>query len=210
MNVLFLIQYFDDLTPSGKKSQKNSFFNDKKEERWKELFLEAQKGNADKYQILLEEMYDYLNIFCRRYLYSQDLVEDCVQNSLLAIHKSKHTFNPSKSLKPWFFTIVRNKITDQLRKNRKNQSREVLESDWETIQGDNQNEINFPKELESLLPKLNPINLEAFKLTQLENKSILEASRLLKIGESAVKVRAHRATKELKKLIKEEFEKKYI
>ena len=97
----------------SKKSTKRLTFED--EQRWKQLLVSASNEDKVSYEKLLTEMSDYLNYFCGRYLYSETQKEDCVQECLLAIHKAKHTFNPSKPIGPWFFTIVRHKIIDQFR-----------------------------------------------------------------------------------------------
>ncbi len=154
-------------------------------------------------------MRDYLSIFCKRHLYSPEQVEDCIQECLLAIHRAKHTFNPDKPFGPWFFTIVRHKIVDQYRSKKKHREDERTLLEQDTLKGASALELNLAEEVEALLPRLNPTVREAFRLTRLEGKSISEAARSLKIGESAVKVQVHRAGKELRKLIAEEFDKRY-
>jgi len=57
------------------------------------------------------------------------------------------------------------------------------------------------------MSKLNDSQREVLHLTKIEGKTIKEAAKILKISESATKVRVHRASGALTKLIKDEFSK---
>lgn len=179
------------------------------EERWKTLLIASSTGDSLSYETLLGEMAEYLKYFCSRYLYQESQTEDCVQECLLAIHKAKHTFNPSKPIGPWFFTIVRHKIIDQFRKNKRLNEREVQDPDIVDSLQSTSSEVDFAKELANLLTGISAKYATAFKLCRLEGKTIQEAAKELNIGESAVKLRVHRASTAIKKLIKEEFSKRY-
>ncbi len=69
--------------------------------------------------------------------------------------------------------------------------------------------FDIPSELQKLLPKIEPLYREAFTLTKIDGLSVAEASKKLGIKESALKVRVHRASKLLKKLIEEDFSAKF-
>jgi len=200
-------------TPKPKVSSlsRSSKLSPEDKQRWKDLLIESSGGDKQAYDTLLGEMYDYLNIFCRRHLYNPEQLEDCVQECLFAIHKAKHTFDHSKSIGPWFFTIVRHKIIDQFRKSKRQKEREKLDPHYEEVTaGPSYPDIDLAGELQKLLPKLSPLYREVFVLTKIENKSVKETAELLNVGESAVKVRAHRANKALRKLIETEFANRYL
>ena len=210
MNFFQLIQNLIATPEPGKAPAKiSSKLTREDEERWKQMLLKASEGDKIVYEQLLAEMYEYLLLFCRRHLYSPEMLEDCVQESLLAIHKAKHTFDMAKPFGPWFFTIVRHKIIDQYRKNKRQNERESLGPDYEQVVSSSAFGFDFAEEIRNLLPKLNPLYREIFELTKLDNKPISEVAKLLNISESAVKVRAHRGSKALRKLIELEFAKKY-
>src|SRR6187402_130108 len=42
--------------------------------------------------------------------------EDIVQDTLLAVHLKRHTWNPEALFSPWLFAIARNKLIDALRR----------------------------------------------------------------------------------------------
>ena len=43
------------------------------------------------------------------------MIEDAVQDVLLAIHEKRHTYDPKRSLAPWLAAIARYKWIDRLR-----------------------------------------------------------------------------------------------
>ena len=45
-----------------------------------------------------------------------EILDDCVQESLIAIHNARHTYDPNRPIRPWLYTIVRHKTIDMLRR----------------------------------------------------------------------------------------------
>jgi hypothetical protein len=41
-----------------------------------------------------------------------EFADDCVQESLIALHEARHTFLPGRPIRPWVFAIVRNQAID--------------------------------------------------------------------------------------------------
>ncbi len=178
------------------------------ERRWKQLLESASTGNSSDYEILLNEIYSYLKIFCSRYLKSDSQVEDCIQNTLMAIHRSKHTYQTNRPFGPWFFTIVRRKICDQYRLIKKDSKQLVFDADYEIHPATKSDNLDMAKEIEVLLGRLQPKFREIIELTKLSGLSTREVASKLNISESAVKVRSYRASKVLRSLIEKEFDKR--
>ena len=88
-----------------------------KEDRLKALLLEGLAGNAPAYQSFLKELSAHLRSFLRKRLARlPEEVEDLVQESLLAIHNQRHTYDPSQPLSAWVQAIARYKLVDLLRR----------------------------------------------------------------------------------------------
>ncbi len=179
------------------------------EQKWKDLLFDSSKGNKESYERFLLEIDSYLAVFCKKYLFNPSQLEDCKQECLMAIHKAKHTFDYSKPFGPWFFTIVRHKIIDQFRFNTKLKQREVLDVDYSMHRSADTAMFDIDLVLEKLLEKVGKTYSDAFRLTKLEGKSIEQTAEILNIKQSAVKVRVHRASKEIRGLIKKEFSTDY-
>ncbi len=55
-------------------------------------------------------------MFLKQFLNRQDMVEDIFQETFLQLFTSRESFDSSRPLQPWLFTIAANKAKDALRK----------------------------------------------------------------------------------------------
>jgi len=90
-----------------------------KEEELQLLMIEAVAGNAESYQTLLTSMARLLRIYySRRLRNALEDIEDLVQETLIAIHTRRATYDPSRSFVAWAFAVARYKMVDHLRRRR--------------------------------------------------------------------------------------------
>ncbi len=82
--------------------------------------------------VFLTELRLQMNKFAILQLQDQSLAEDAVQEALLAALKSAHAFNRRSALKTWVFAILKNKISDLLRKNQRYVSTDKLKDGQDT------------------------------------------------------------------------------
>ncbi len=73
-------------------------------------------GDERAFQEIVNQYKDGLYAFLRRFLNQQDLVDDVFQETFLQLYVSRDTFDLSKPLRPWLFTIAANKAKDALRR----------------------------------------------------------------------------------------------
>ena len=86
------------------------------EQRWRTLFLAALTGKHDDYLLFLTEASRHLRgYFRKRLAHFPGDIEDLVQETLLAIHIQRHTYDPKRPLTPWIHAIARYKLVDLLR-----------------------------------------------------------------------------------------------
>jgi RNA polymerase sigma-70 factor (ECF subfamily) len=84
-------------------------------------------------------------------------VEDLVQETLLAIHVRRHTYDPDQPFTPWVYAIARYKLIDYLRRTRasiKNVPFEDLQQQFATH--DDQLASESSLDLNQLLERLTP------------------------------------------------------
>src|SRR5215470_1000867 len=87
------------------------------EERLRELLVRGLEGDAAAYRDFLEDLSARVRAFLRRRLaHLPDEVEDLVQESLLAVHNQRHTYDPNQPLTPWVYAIAKYKLVDLLRR----------------------------------------------------------------------------------------------
>ena len=85
----------------------------------------ANAGDQDAYERLLTEIGGVMEIYLRRRFGDADLVEECVQECLLSIHRARASYDPSRPFRSWMFTIVRHKAIDLLRRRGTRQQHET-------------------------------------------------------------------------------------
>src|SRR5271169_6339339 len=87
---------------------------------WSQMMRASIAGDEGVYRRLLEDIGRSVRAmaraaFARARLGDAD-VEDAVQETLLAIHLKRHTWDPSQKLAPWVNAIARHKIIDAMRR----------------------------------------------------------------------------------------------
>ncbi|WP_448549671.1 sigma-70 family RNA polymerase sigma factor [Thalassotalea fusca] len=174
--------------------------------RWSALMASAQMGSKSDYQQLLTELANVIHAYLRKHLGNQDFLEDCVQDTLIAIHQARHTYDPKRSFRPWLFTIVRHKLIDHLRHKTTNQRVIQHQHHQEAIrqQGEQPGVVEASIDNNSLLNTLSVLNREALTRTKLLGFTCAETAKQLGISESAVKVRVHRAINKLRQVLEDE------
>ena len=86
----------------------------------------AQAGDRQAYRALLEDLGPAVMAYLRRRLANPQEVDDVSQEVLLAIHVSRHTYDPRRPLEPWVFAIAGHVLARHIRRSRRRATREVL------------------------------------------------------------------------------------
>jgi len=81
-----------------------------------ELLSRYAAGDEEAFHLIVNRYKDGLYSFLRQFLNRQDLVEDVFQETFLQLFTSRDSFDSSRPLRPWLFTIAANKAKDALRK----------------------------------------------------------------------------------------------
>jgi RNA polymerase sigma-70 factor (ECF subfamily) len=80
------------------------------------LLARCSAGEEAAFREIVTRYKSSLYTFLRRFLTRDDLLDDIFQETFLQLFSSKDSFDPSKPLRPWLFTIAANKAKDALRK----------------------------------------------------------------------------------------------
>jgi RNA polymerase sigma-70 factor (ECF subfamily) len=81
-----------------------------------ELLARFSAGEEDAFREIVNRYKNSLYAFLRQFLNRHDLVEDVFQETFLQLFSSRESFDTSRPLRPWLFTIAANKAKDALRK----------------------------------------------------------------------------------------------
>src|ERR1700674_3815184 len=79
----------------------------------------AQNGDKEAFQALFSDIGPVITRFVRRRVFDQAEVDDVCQESLLAVFKSRHTYQLGRRFEPWLFAIVRNVTAAYLQRNQR-------------------------------------------------------------------------------------------
>jgi len=169
------------------------------EERLKGLFVIALEGDSVAYHAFLKELLPYLRAFLKRRLqHLPDEVEDLVQESLLAIHNQRHTYDAAQPLTPWLHALARYKLVDLLRRrSRKESLNDSLDEDSEIFAASDSEAIEARRDVARLLADLPESQRLPIIHMKLAGLSVAETSHITGMSESAVKVGVHRGLRAL-------------
>ncbi|MGE5295980.1 MAG: RNA polymerase sigma factor [Solirubrobacterales bacterium] len=84
-----------------------------------ELLKRYTAGDENAFRELVNQYKDSVYAFLRRFLSRSDMIEDVFQETFMQLYISRNTFDLSKPLRPWLFTIAANKAKDALRRNQR-------------------------------------------------------------------------------------------
>lgn len=159
----------------------------------------AQGGDGAAYERLLAAVASHLRGFFRRRL-SRDLdsVEDLVQETLLALHNQRHTYEPSRLFTPWVHAIAKYKLIDYLRRSTADVEEGLPDDDTLVGLGEEADAAESARrDLAKLLSALPPRFRLPIEHVKLEGLSVQEAAARTGMSVSAVKIGIHRGLKVL-------------
>jgi RNA polymerase sigma-70 factor (ECF subfamily) len=167
---------------------------------WSDLMRSAVQGNSVAYYSLLRAITPVLRATARRALAQAgqpvDQSEDIVQDTLLAIHLKRHTWDTKTQLAPWLFAIARKKLIDSIRRRRGRVFVNI--DDFSEIVPTGTALETFPaSEIDGHVDELPLQPREVLHLIAIDGVSIKATAKKLSMSEGAVRVALHRALSKL-------------
>ena len=176
------------------------------EDRLRSLLVQGLAGEATAYHAFLKELSAHLRAFLRgRLTRLPDEVEDLVQETLLAVHNQRHTYDAGQPLTAWIHAIARYKLIDFLRRRAGREAlNDPLDDEIEVFAASDTEPADARRDLAKLLERLPDRHRLPIIHMKLEGRSVVEAARLTGMSEAAVKVGVHRGLKALAAMIRGE------
>ena len=155
--------------------------------------------NLDRTEIILQNYAKFKNFLAKR-LADPVLAEDVLQQSLIKALESPAEILEEKSVLAWFYTILRNAVTDHFRsKTSAEKALSQFRPEETLLPADF--EAGICECLYSLLPALKPNYADLIRQIDLEGKSPAEVANSLGLSRTNLDVRLFRARKALKKTL---------
>lgn len=169
------------------------------EDRLRELLIRGLAGDTASYHAFLKELSAHLRAFLRgRLSRLPDEVEDLVQETLLAVHNQRHTYDAAQPLTAWIHAIARYKLIDLLRRRAgRDALNDPLDDELEVFAASDTEADDARRDLARLLERLPERQRLPIIHMKLHGMSVVEAARITGMSESAVKVGVHRGLKAL-------------
>ena len=176
------------------------------EARLRGLLIRGLAGDTAAYHAFLKDLSAHLRAFLRKRLSGlPDEVEDLVQESLLAVHNQRHTYDAGQPLTAWVHAIAKYKLVDLLRRRAgRDLLSDPLDEHLDVLTAVDTDAAEARRDLAKLLLRLPERQRLPIMYMKLQGLSVVEAARITGMSESAVKVGVHRGLKALAAMIKGE------
>jgi RNA polymerase sigma-70 factor (ECF subfamily) len=175
------------------------------EDRLRNLLVRGLAGDSSAYHAFLMQLSAHLRGFLRgRLSRLPDEVEDLVQETLLAVHNQRHTYDAGQPLTAWVHAIARYKLVDLLRRRAgRDALNDPLDDELEVLAHNDTEAADARRDVARLLERLPDRQRLPIIHMKLEGLSVVEVARITGMSESAVKVGVHRGLKALAAMIRE-------
>lgn len=170
-----------------------------------QLMFRVKEGNLDQMALLFDRHHRPLYGFFYHHTGMKDESEDLVQTVFMNMIRSRSTFTGTYKFETWMYTIARNALKDHYRKNKRMgttiDAEEAENNIRETTSADTR--LNRKEEeliLRKALSRLSETDRELIVLSRYREMKYHEIADILKLSEGAIKVRIHRAVKQLREI----------
>lgn len=164
------------------------------DDAWGNLMGMAQEGNSGAYHRLLGQISIWLQRYYSRRIPSEQ-IDDLVQETLVAVHQRRHTYEMDRPFRAWLAGIARHKAIDRLRSNGRDRSEPI--GDYEPAVADHSSEVGSRIAISDLLARLKPAQARVIRLVKLDGFTIDEAAVATGQSVPLVKVNIHRGISRL-------------
>lgn len=164
----------------------------------------AQAGNRQAYERVLADSVRLIRSVARGRGVPADALDDVVQETLLAVHRVRQTYDPARSYDAWLVAIAGRRSVDALRRHGRHRHREVHD-EYALDQHPDPDDASAAGErcqraqhLRLAIAALPPRQREAVEQLGLAERSLAEAAARTGRNAGALKVNLHRALKALR------------
>lgn len=166
--------------------------------------LRGLAGDEAAHRAFLTEAAALLRAYFRNRLRGRaEDAEDLVQETLVALHTRRDTYDPGYPLTAWLYAIARYRLIDFLRRAKRRAHASLDGIDVGEIDPDYA-ASDARRDVAVLLDKLPEKQRTAIRLVKLEERSVREAADATGLSESDIKISIHRGLKTLMRLMGQE------
>jgi RNA polymerase sigma-70 factor (ECF subfamily) len=171
----------------------------------KRLMLAGLAGDAAAHRTLLAAVARHLRTYYRgRLRGAPEDAEDLVQETLIAIHTRRDSYDASYPVTAWIHAIARYRLIDHWRRHKRRGGDHIpIDDAPELFTAATDESSDAKRDVMRLLDTLPQKQRDAIRLVKLEGVSVRDAAARTGLSESDVKVSAHRGLKTLMRMMAE-------
>lgn len=173
--------------------------------QWSAWMAAAQGGDRGAYEALLRACVPHVRRVARAVGVGAESLDDVVQDTLLTIHRARHTYEAGRSFTAWLNAIARRRAIDSLRGRMRIGAREVhspLAYEEHADEGPTPEQAHDADEaalrLRREVARLAPGQREAVEALALREQTLQETAAETGRTKVSLKVNLHRALKRLR------------
>jgi RNA polymerase sigma-70 factor (ECF subfamily) len=169
-----------------------------------DLMLAAQAGDLDAVGTLFTRHHGRVHRLCYRLTGDAAAAEDLTQESFLRVIKYGKSFGGTSRFTTWLYRVVRNRCMDHNSARKRDRERqESMAKDPTLNMTDGKADPEQREVLHLALAQLSAPMREVLVLSRYEGLKYREIAELCEESVGAIKVRAHRAMRELRRIVLE-------
>lgn len=174
------------------------------ETQLKALLMRGLGGDAGAHRAFLTAVSGNLRAFLRARLRSApEDAEDLLQETLIAIHTRRDTYDPAYPVTAWVYAIARYRLIDHWRRRQRRGEHIPVEDARELFTASEDEAVDAKRDVTKLLAMLPQKQRDSIRLVKLEGVSVKDAAAQIGLTESDVKISTHRGMKTLMRLMAE-------
>lgn len=167
------------------------------ENKLRALMLAALGGDGVAYRAMLDDVARLLRVYyAKRLGPAHASAEDLVQETLMAIHTRRMTYDPERPFTAWVYAIARYKLMDHFRQHHI-RGHVPIDDDFELSDLSSEESVSARMDMAQVLATLPAQQRGLINRVKIEGQSIAEVAESTGLSQSAVKVGIHRGLKAL-------------
>lgn len=171
-----------------------------------DLMARSLNGDNAAYSQFLDRLSGLFRAFFRRKLLANNTAyaEDLVQETLLAIHLHRQSYDPNRPVTAWVYAIARYKLIDHFRRSPGARIFIPVDDVDDLFSDDAPDATDPARDVDALLQQLPTKQSTAIRLVKLEDLTAKEAAQRMGVSEADVKISIHRGLRKLMALVAKE------
>ncbi len=167
------------------------------------LMMASLQGDRSAYDALLQGVGHVVRLYVCRRVGNTPWVDDVIQEVLLALDRSRRTWNPARPFAPWFYAVIQSRMVDAIRRHKRTTTwEEAVDAVPPVVWSASPEAQAIARaDLAQAMRQLSPAQRVVIERLKLMEMSVGDVAQETGMSESNVKVTAHRGYAVLKKFL---------